>query len=75
MEAWFDIQDMTENVIVPDTSDMKEVVRKGVVFFHLRKASTACPTAVPFEFDGPATEEHKKAYASQWAAFEASKPV
>lgn len=51
---------------------------KGVLFFHLRKASTACKNAIPFEFDGPATAEHIKQYESQFQEFlgkEASKEV
>ena len=46
-----------------------------VLFFHLVKPSTADVKAEPFEFDGPATEAHKKGYAREYSAHLKSKEV
>ncbi len=51
------------------------VEKKIVTFFRLVKASMADKKAEPFEFDGPATEAHKKGYAKEFSAFQKSKEV
>lgn len=43
----------------------------GKLWFHLDRPANTQP-AVPFEFDGAATEDHKKQFASQLKAFEES---
>lgn len=66
MEAWFDSQ-----TVIGTDQNGNELPPKEVVFFHLHKAATTQP-AVPFTFDGPATEAHKKEYSAAWQAYEDS---
>lgn len=47
----------------------------GNVWFHLDSPSPAGPPALPFEFDGPATEQHKKEYSGHYEAFLASEKL
>lgn len=42
--------------------------KNGVVFFNLKKAAITTP-AIDFEFDGPATDRHKKDYSSQFQKY------
>ena len=44
-------------------------LNNGKEFFHLDRPSTACKTAVPFEFDGPATVRQKEFYQQEYAEF------
>lgn len=64
MKAWFDSQ-----MVIGTDKDGKELPPKAIVFFHLYKDATTQP-AIPYTFDGPATEAHKKAYPGQWKIFE-----
>lgn len=43
--------------------------QNGKEFFHLTRTSIADINAIPFVFDGPATERQKKEYAKEYAYF------
>ncbi|CAB4151375.1 hypothetical protein UFOVP591_14 [uncultured Caudovirales phage] len=51
------------------------IVKKPTVFFRIEKASMNDTNAVPFIFEGPATDEHKKQFSSLWKAFVKSQEV
>lgn len=50
-------------------------LKDGVLFFYLIKPSIADVNAIPFEFEGPATEEHKKYYEVAYNAYLATVPA
>lgn len=43
--------------------------KDGFIWFHLKKPSTACANAIPFEFDGPATASHIRNYEGHYRKF------
>lgn len=49
--------------------------KDGVVYFHLERASAAGSPAIPFVFEGPATDKHKSEYKAAWKAFTKEKEV
>lgn len=55
------------------TVDGKTEVRPNVLHFFLERPSAADKNAVPFIFDGHATEQHKARYPREWQEFLAKK--
>ena len=70
MQAEFYDREVEEDVF-----GQVDPVKKTVLYFKLIKPSIADKSekAVPFEFDGPATEEHKKGYGPAYAEYLKSK--
>lgn len=47
--------------------------KDGAIWFYLEKASIAGHPAIPFIYDGPATERQKSFYKREYEAFQESK--
>lgn len=43
--------------------------KEGTLCFHLVSPSIADTIAAPFEFDGPATEQHKREYSHEYGTY------
>lgn len=50
-------------------------MKDGVLFFHLTKPSIADVNAIPFDFEGPATQAHMDTYSAAYSAYLATVPV
>lgn len=75
MEAVFYLKDV-EQIRLPKDGKPGATWSDSELFFKFAKESIACANAQPFEYDGKATEDHKKNYPKEYAAFlESQNPV
>lgn len=68
MKAEFYLKDEEQDKFNPETKKAEKVLVKDVLFFKLVKPAVRGAGDVPYEFDGYATEEHKKHYKIQYQA-------